>query len=439
MCLINVKVVLILFLVLSLSSSLYAEEHIGENTSEVSVIQSKSLENTVDSETNVYPFHQFVTLGAIRTYQKLIAPSRGTPCLMHPHCSLYASLCFKEYNPIKAFFMTADRLHRCGHDLGNYETIVVNDFIKLIDPPYPGFVSSDSNVDIGKEPETFRLAASNISVTPDISGESSSDKDLGEDDRLFRFAESLQVAGDYHRAITEYRRLLSYFPNSRYQKEALKAIFHCYYELEKYLLAADWGKNLLRKGILDPIDETDLKFYIGTCYFKLGNFSLARTYLSEAPLPTTEKVLEEKSLLMQGLSYAHEFNWKEAETSFAKVSVNSQFAKNAEQCRKLSQNGQRLRMKKPAVAGVLAIVPGLGYLYDGYKQTALSAFIVNGLFIWGTIEAFRRDNESLGTTLGVLGVGWYGGNIYGSVISAQRKNIKSKNDLLLQFDIGFSF
>jgi len=109
------------------------------------------------------------------------------------------------------------------------------------------------------------------------------------------------------------------------------------------------------------------------------------------------------------------------------------------QCGKLSQDGKNLDLKSRATAGILAIIPGLGYLYDGYKQTALSSFIVNSLFIWSTVEAFQRDNKSLGAMLSVLSFGWYAGNIYGSVISAERRNIKLKNDLLLKFDVGFLF
>ena len=105
----------------------------------------------------------------------------------------------------------------------------------------------------------------------------------------------------------------------------------------------------------------------------------------------------------------------------------------------MSREGEKLGLRNHTTAGILAIVPGLGYSYDGYKQTALSSFIVNGLFIWATVEAFRRDNQSIGTMLGILSFGWYTGNIYGSVVSAERRNIKLKEDLLLKFDIGFQF
>lgn len=65
--------------------------------------------------------------------------------------------------------------------------------------------------------------------------------------------------------------------------------------------------------------------------------------------------------------------------------------------------------------------------------------IINGLFIWGTIEAFDNEQVGLGTTLCVIGSGWYAGNIYGSAMSARRSNLKRQNDLALKLEIGFDF
>lgn len=440
---IKMNILFILLIIFSLNLHVWADEpYIPEQTSQdASIRDFTNLEQSDEKnlETGPYPFHRFVTIGAIRTYQLLISKSKGSPCPMHPHCSLYSSLTFTRYNPIRAFLMTADRLHRCGHDLGNYDRVVIDDAIKFLDPPFPSFMSSGADLKREQERKTLYLASSQILETTDSSTIFESDDNPGEDARLFHFSESLQTAGDYQRAITEYLRLLSYFPNSPYYLAASKAVFFCYYQLEEYLAAADWGKSLLAQGLLSSQEEAEIKFSLGACYFKLGNFQLARTYLSEVPSGSDDKTLKEKSLLLEGLSYVKQFHWEEAEAAFEQIEVDSQFVTNAQRCQELSQKGQKLRMKKPVIAGFLGIIPGLGYLYDGYPHTALSSFIVNSLFIWGTTEAFRKDNESLGAMLGVLSFGWYAGNIYGSVISAQRKNMKLKDDLVLKFDIGFAF
>lgn len=81
-----------------------------------------------------YPFYQFVTLGAIRAYQLWISPSHGSFCPMYPSCSHYAYQAFQDKNILEAFFLAADRLHRCGHDLTNYQAIEVAGDVRFSDP-----------------------------------------------------------------------------------------------------------------------------------------------------------------------------------------------------------------------------------------------------------------------------------------------------------------
>ena len=47
------------------------------------------------------------------------------------------------------------------------------------------------------------------------------------------------------------------------------------------------------------------------------------------------------------------------------------------------------RQRNPALAGALAIVPGLGYAYAGHPQTALSALVLISLFGWTTLHSFQ--------------------------------------------------
>lgn len=251
------------------------------------------------------------------------------------------------------------------------------------------------------------------------------------------FAKKLELEGDYFRAITEYQRFLFYFPNSLNQKNALVSIFRCYYKAGRYLTAIDWGKTVLSRNIKDS-DKVELQFYIGVSYFKIKNYPLAEEYFNTL-INNEIGVIREKSLLFKGLSLVMEANWSEAGKAFSQVPPESNFSKKAQQCEQLSKDGKNLKFKNPTLAGFLSIVPGLGYLYDGYNQTAISAFIVNGLFINGTSETLKRGDNNLGSMLGILSFGWYAGNIYGSIVSAERKNVKLKNDLIAKFDIGFEY
>lgn len=376
-------------------------------------------------ETDDYPFHRPVTLGLIGIYQRFISPIKATSCPMSPSCSRYAYDSFKHYNPFNAFAMTADRLHRCGHDLDNYETVEVSGNTRFFDPPLNGIPKKISIYPSLQISTKLNVLGSNISA--DI---------LDGDARLFNYAEVLESERKYNEAIIEYRRLISYFPASPYSKQAMKSVLRCYYKTEQYLSAIQWGEGLLKGGEFVE-EDNEIKFFIGLSYFKLGNYQFARDYFAE--IKKDKDDFKGESILLEGLSYAKEDKWEKAEKIFAQIKPDSKFYNNAEQAIKLSGEGKNLRKKNPVIAGVLSIIPGLGYLYSGYEQTALASFIVNGLFMWGTAEAFKQKNEGLGITLGIFSLGWYSGNIYGSVKSAQRSNIKAKNDLLFRFDFGFEY
>lgn len=59
-------------------------------------------------------------------------------------------------------------------------------------------------------------------------------------------------------------------------------------------------------------------------------------------------------------------------------------------------------------------IPGAGYLYVGQKQSALTAFLLNGLFIWGTYYFFHHGNTAGGIIFASVEAGWYFGGIYGA-------------------------
>lgn len=381
-------------------------------------------------------FDSLVMLGAIKIYQVLISPSRGTNCPMTPSCSNFALQSFQQYNPFEAFIMTADRLHRCGHDLSNYNVVEINGNIRFDDPVQIPNIISVLNIDRSRDNfTTTDWVVSNLQMN--TSDKLTVDKSNDEEERLFSFAEKLQAEGDYNRAITEFQRLLFYYPETKYRIQALTAIFYCYYNLKQYITTIALGEKLLSE--INKFPGRDKIFYhIALAYYRLNNFNAARRCFNEV-IVLNDDELREKSILLKALSFAQEYNWRDSKSGFRQISITSKYSSNARTCELLCDQALKLKPKNRTLAGVLSIIPGLGYLYDGYPQTALSAFIVNGLFFQATRSAYNNDNQSLGTGLGVISIGWYVGNIYGSVKSADRKNIQQNNDILAKFDIGFAF
>lgn len=79
--------------------------------------------------------------------------------------------------------------------------------------------------------------------------------------------------------------------------------------------------------------------------------------------------------------------------------------------------------KSPATAGALnAILPGAGFLYLGQKRSALTALLLNGLFIGATYQFFHKDYVAAGLITLSFECGWYFGGIYGAQEEAKLYN-----------------
>ena len=69
-----------------------------------------------------------------------------------------------------------------------------------------------------------------------------------------------------------------------------------------------------------------------------------------------------------------------------------------------------------------ALLPGSGYLYLGQKQSALTAFLLNGLFIAASIYCFDHGNIAAGVIFTSFEAGWYFGGVYGAGLETKCYN-----------------
>jgi hypothetical protein len=94
---------------------------------------------------------------------------------------------------------------------------------------------------------------------------------------------------------------------------------------------------------------------------------------------------------------------------------------------------EKMPRHSPFLAGIYsALIPGLGKLYLGYKQQALSAFLENGFLGAQAAESYFRAGVSSPRfiiTAGLFSL-FYGGNIWGSILLAK----KQKRDHRKQID-----
>ncbi|MCH9621310.1 MAG: hypothetical protein S4CHLAM20_07290 [Chlamydiia bacterium] len=88
-------------------------------------------------------------------------------------------------------------------------------------------------------------------------------------------------------------------------------------------------------------------------------------------------------------------------------------------------NDYQRSKKNPILAGGLnAICPGLGYLYLGQKQSALTALLLNSLTTAAAYYFYKEDNIPAAALTLSFESGWYFGGIYGAKEEAQFYNTR---------------
>lgn len=81
--------------------------------------------------------------------------------------------------------------------------------------------------------------------------------------------------------------------------------------------------------------------------------------------------------------------------------------------------------KSEIVAGILsALVPGSGKIYTQNYGDGVTAFLLTGIFAYLAYDNFKHNHDTRAWIFTAFGAGFYAGNIYGSVASAQIFNAR---------------
>lgn len=234
------------------------------------------------------------------------------------------------------------------------------------------------------------------------------------------FGDHLLRQGDYYRAITEYERFAFLAPEHPDVADVRLRIGEAYYFGEKWDAAAR-----MFRALETPETDRDVR-------------RTAALYL--AAVAMRQKDLQRATDRLEGFLADHPDDpWRpDVVGQLILLDLRSGRADSAE--RRLAQANEagrappapkagdldewrRLPRKSPLLAGSLsALLPGAGQAYVGHWSDALLAFGLNAAFIWGTYEAFDRDEDVLGCFLLALDTTWYFGNVYNAANGARRVN-----------------
>lgn len=253
-------------------------------------------------------------------------------------------------------------------------------YLKQLPPPFPALSSQEQTEDWGKE---YFIAQ--------------------------RFAREL----DFYRAITDFRRAEFLLPKDHSQRllELQYQVLLCYYLGRRH----EEVDAAFTKSALSQIDATfpaytDLLVILYETYEQLGYFEKA-AHVLQLLGQNNQKIQE--GLLLSSLLQKGDLPLLRTWDSPCCLALEvSELLCTFDRCR-----------KSPAVArGLNALLPGSGYLYLGQKQTALTAFLVNSLFIAASIQFFRHGHTAAGIITTSFEAGWYLGGIAGAGLETKLYN-----------------
>ncbi len=219
---------------------------------------------------------------------------------------------------------------------------------------------------------------------------------------------------DLYRAITALKRAAYLIPKKESYRllEIEYQILLCYYLGKRY----DETTDLYNQSNLYTVDRSfpahhDLLMILYESYIKTDNQLKATHILRilQDEYPETAKKLAFSTAVTEGnLSALKNYS---SENHPQKIEMKETLSAYDTQ-KKSIRKAQTLNM----------VLPGAGYLYVGQKQSALTAFLLNGLFIAASAHFFYQGHIAAGIITAGFETGWYFGGIYGGGEAAKFYN-----------------
>jgi len=256
----------------------------------------------------------------------------------------------------------------------------------------------------------------------------SSAQDLYNYDNSRKFAEYLSKSGQYELATREFERLIFMLPQNDSLKTSLLTMYRRSGKLDDALIRGRQLYPNLSLMTSPSAVEFSRILLLKNDYKTARNFWSSNTQLSQP-----DKVI------LQATSEILQDDYKEANEILAVLKEEDH--KLAYDYKTLAAQALRVKTKSPALAGIMsAIVPGTGRIYaKDWKDGIVSMFFV-GTMAFQSIRGFNKSGvqSTRGWIYGTVGLGFYLGNIHGSVVSAKNYNKKSRQTIKNRIDNLFN-
>ena len=246
----------------------------------------------------------------------------------------------------------------------------------------------------------------------------------------FNYAKSLYEKENYFDAITEFKRLLFFAKDTKYDYESNLLIGLSYKSGAKFSEAIEYFKNAeLASTSNEELFESQIE--IVKINILRRTISRAFSILDSLQNNSRFQYRSDEIKYWKGWSYIFADNWGQAAEIFSKIETGKRLA---EICDSVDNE-----LYDPQMAKLLSLVPGAGQFYTGEYINGIISIGWNVLWGYLTIDAFLEDRVLDGVLIGSL-LWWrfYSGNIQNAEKFAIEKNLQITNSALHFLQTNYS-
>ena len=250
---------------------------------------------------------------------------------------------------------------------------------------------------------------------------------------LLDFADSLFQEEDYLNAAHEYRRYLFLFPNEHNSDFVQFRLAASYQNAGRLASAIQTYQLLIDTYPTSPLMQR-ARSNIAQCQLLEGNKEVAIRSLQQFLSTYPESDLAPRAQFMIATVQMEGKDWEKASKTWEKIAVkypDTRFAEASNQLIRMVRSRELMLQRSPTFSGLLsAVIPGLGQAYSGRFLDGLQSLTVIGTIGAGTAYYINREQYEVAIPVGLLGLFFYAGNVYGGVQAAMTFNSRQEDKFL---------
>ncbi len=258
-----------------------------------------------------------------------------------------------------------------------------------------------------------------------------------EPDTLLQFARELDSSGEHYRAITEYMRFISRWPDRPETPECRFLIGRNYMSGGRFQEAVNHYRRIL------PVESSPRwrfqdRYALSGAHYHLKEYHHSLEHLQILLQDTSAEFPRQPLIYSMLWCHIMKHDIPSALDTISLLEPATIHSPDLQALRNDIRHLQDRPLKQPWLAGLLSgVIPGAGQLYAGRWRDGVMSFVINGLFIGGTVAAIHSHHWETAAVLGFFELGWYSANIYNAMNDAHKTNRADWENHLRLLDIGY--